>query len=190
MTGDTHRAPTDPAVQRPARPQPRRPRRRRPGPFPVTIVRAAATAASAVTAEQHARRSTANQTADELTSAARQGRAPRVGATYDVMTGIGIREVPDIIADALRLAADPTPGALLTGRDLRGRPVAVLLHADTWSLVIAPGRDGRATSSFVFLDGHRTEYELDHLVWSFDHDTSIQGVEWTDMLAAVLAAAT
>ena len=106
------------------------------------------------------------------------------------MTGINIQQVPDIIADAPGLAADPTPGALPIGRDLRGRPVAVLLHADTWSLVIAPGRAGYATSSFVFIDGHRTEFELDHLLWSFDHDTSVHGVEWTDMLAAVLAAAT
>ncbi|MEV4511513.1 hypothetical protein AB0K00_21375 [Dactylosporangium sp. NPDC049525] len=143
-----------------------------------------------VTADQHGRRSAANQTAGEFTTAARQGRSSRVGATYDVMWAIDIRQVTDIITDAPGLAADPTPGALLIGRDLRGRPVVVLLHADTWSLVIAPSRAGHAASSFVCIDGHRSGFDLDHLVWSFDDDTSVHGVEWTDMLAAVLAAAT
>ncbi|WP_213451211.1 hypothetical protein [Rhizomonospora bruguierae] len=184
MTGTTHRTQTDPAARD------RRPRRRRPGPFPVTIVQAAATVAPAVTADQHGRRSTASQIAAEFTNAARQGRAPCVGATYDVMWAIDIRQVTDIIADAPRLAADPAPGSLLIGRDLRGRPVAVLLHADTWSLVITPCRDGHTPTSFVVIDGHRSGFDLDHLVWSFDDDTSVHGVEWTDMLAAVLTAAT
>lgn len=80
MTGNTHRAPTDPAVQRPTRSLSRRPRRRRPGPFPVTIVQAAATATPAVTADQRGRRSAANQIADEFTNAARQGPALPVSA--------------------------------------------------------------------------------------------------------------
>lgn len=107
MTGNTHRATTDPAAPHPAPPLPRRPRRRRPGPYPVTIVQATATAAPAVTTDQHGRCSAANQTADELTNAARQGRSPHVGPTYAVMWAIDIRQVPDIIAGAPRLAADP-----------------------------------------------------------------------------------
>jgi hypothetical protein len=166
----------------PAPPAPPRPRHRRAG--PVTVVRPATIATPTLTDEQRQRRTAANQIAAELTAAARQGRHPYCEP------GVGIRiteitQATDIIAAAPAIAADPPPGALRVGRHLRGRAVAVVLHADDWSLVLRPGHGNRPSASWAFIDGDHNAYFGTPVPFCLDHDTTVRGVEWTDMLAAV-----
>jgi len=169
----------------------RRPRRRCPGPFPVTVTRPATTKTAELTPVQRDRRRAADQGGAELTAAARQGRRPYV----DSSLAVSISEAPQasrIIATAAGLAANPAPGALRIGRDLRGRPVAVVLHAATWSLLVRPAPAGYAPTSWAFLDGRLDDAFggcLPCLGFTLDGDPSIAGVEWTDMLAAILTLA-
>jgi hypothetical protein len=180
MTSSNHPEPV--ATHAPAPRAPRRPRRRRPG--PVTLVRPATITTPALTGEQRERRRAANEIAAELTAAARQGRRP-----YCV-PGMAIRiteitQAVDIIAAAPAIAADPPPGALRIGRHLRGRAVAVVLHADDWSLVLRPAHGGRTPASWTFIDGDHNAYFGTPVPFCLDRDTTVRGVEWTDMLAAV-----
>jgi len=165
----------------------RRPRRR-PGPFPVTITQPAITKTAELTPIQRDRRRAADQGAAELTAAARQGRRPYVYSNF----AESISEAPQIIATAAGLAANPAPGAFRIGRDLRGRPVAVVLHAATWSLLVRPAPAGYAPTSWAFVDGRLDDAFgglLPCLGFTLDGDPSIVGVEWTDMLAEVLTLA-
>lgn len=165
----------------------RSPRRRRPGPFPVTVTRPTTTIAE-LTPAQRNRRHIADQEAAELTAAARHGSRPLLHAARSTPID-NIPRASHIIATAAALAANPAPGALRIGRDLRGRPVAVVLHAATWSLLIRPARAGRTASSWAYLDA-----DPDGVGWErvprlglcFDDEPTVAGVEWTDMLAAVL----
>jgi hypothetical protein len=170
-----------------ASPTARRRPRRRPGPFPVTITQPATTTTKTaeLTPVQRNRRHAADQGAAELTAAARQGRRPYVDSSF----AVSISEAPQIIATAAGLAANPAPGALRIGRDLRGRPVAVVLHAATWSLLVRPAPAGYAPTSWAFVDGRLDDLFggcLPCLGFTLDDDPSIASVEWTDMLAEVL----
>ena len=95
-----------------------------------------------------------------------------------------------INAAAPRVAADPAPGTLRIGRDLRGDPVAVLLHADTWSLLLRAARHDHAPRSWVFLDGYDTGHDPTDGYFRLDHDSSALGVAWTDMVRTILAITT
>lgn len=167
----------------------RRPRRRCPGPFPVIITQPATTSTAELTPVQRDRRHTADQGGAELTAAARQGRPPYL----DHAVAVSISDIPQasrIVATAPGLAANPAPGALRIGRDLRGRPVAVVLHAETWSLLVWPASGGHAPTSWAFLDGlDHVDCGLPRLGVTLDDDPSIAGVEWTEMLAMVLTSA-
>ena len=90
--------------------------------------------------------------------------------------------------EAPTIAADPAAGAVEVGRDLHGRPVAVVLHAPTWSLVIhRTGNPNQPVTSRAYLDGYSTDAPPD---FCFDADCTVTGVEWSNMIAAVLAAVT
>lgn len=129
----------------------RRPRRRRPGPFPVIITRPATTTGAPLTAIQRERRRRADQCGAELTAAALQGRRPDLEHPCEASVA-DLPKASRIIAIAAALAADSEPGAFRVGRDLRGRPVAVVLHAEDWSLLIRPARVGYAPTSWTFFD--------------------------------------
>lgn len=164
----------------------RRPRRRRPGPFPVIITRPATTTAAPLTAIQRRRRRIADQGGAELTAAARRGRRPDL--EYPCEASISDLPVASrIIATAAALAANPDPGAFRVGRDLRGRPVAVVLHAEDWSLLIRPARVGFDPTSWTFFNpGDVIDRDWPYSSYRFDDDPSAAGVEWTRMLLAVL----
>ena len=165
----------------PAPPAPRRPRRRRSG--PVSLVRPTAIAVPVLTAAQRQQRRVANEIAAELTAAAREGRRPYCEP------GLGMRiaeftVAADIIAAAAAIAANPLPGALRIGRSLRGQAVAVVLHADAWSLVLRPGHGSRAPASWTVFGGIDDDFGAP-MPFCLDWDVTARGVEWTEMLAAV-----
>jgi hypothetical protein len=192
VTRATNGAPSTP-MPPPRQTAPRRARRKRPGPFPVTITQPASTLTMALTPAQRQRRHDAERMAAELTEAARQGRQPCVVSGDEGPLG-SVPDAAEIITSAADLAADPAPGALRIGRDLRGRPIAVVLHARTWSLVLRHGRNRYRPTSCAFLDGgggySRGRDDLPHLPFCFDDEPSVLGVEWTDMVRAVLAITT
>ncbi len=167
----------------------RRPRRQhQPTPAPVVIVRAASVAATQPTPAQRARRAAARRRAAEATDAARRGWP---ASWDDPGLRMRIEAVPQaarILQEAPTIAADPAAGAVEVGRDLHGRPVAVVLHAPTWSLVIhRTGNPNQPVTSRAYLDGYSTDAPPD---FCFDADCTVTGVEWSDMIAAVLAAVT
>lgn len=172
----------------------RRPRRRRPRPFPVIITQPATATVAPLTAIQRERRRIADQGGAELTVAARWGRRPHLDHPHAAPIS-DFPEASRIIATAAALAANPDPGALRVGRDLRGRSVAVVLHAEHWSLLIRPSRVGYAPTSWTFFDPHPdyldaiTVGSLVDSGFRFDHDSSVAGVEWNRMLVAVLKCA-
>ncbi|MFC0532111.1 hypothetical protein [Phytohabitans kaempferiae] len=83
-----------------------------------------------LTAVQRDRRGAANQLGHHLTEAARRGINPLVDKPMQMPLRL-VPQAPHIIHAAPALAAAPPPDALRIGRDLRGRPVVVVLHADT-----------------------------------------------------------
>jgi hypothetical protein len=144
-----------------------------------------------LTAIQRERRRIADQIGAELTAAARQGRFPDLAHPHAASIS-DFPTVSRIIATAAALAATPDAGALRVGRDLRGRPVAVVLHAEDWSLLIRPTRVGYAPISWTFFDPDPSHLDaiaqgsLRDLGFRFDDEPSVAGVEWTRMLVAVL----
>lgn len=166
---------------------PRRSRRRRPGPFPVTIIRPAHLAAPELTAAQRQRQQDAARIAAALTEAARHGNLPYVSRG----DAIDLEQVPEaqaIVRTAVTVAANPRPHTARFGRDTRGRCVAVLLHGDTWSLVLRHPRHGLPASTWSFLDGYGDSGSF--LPFCFDDQPSVLGVEWTDMVRDLLARTT
>jgi hypothetical protein len=163
--------------------------------FPVTIVRPATTPLPTLTAVQRDRRRAASRLAASLTYAAR-GRSRR--GHPDVVAGF----VPwpetgsQIIREAPDLAAAPPPGAMQVGTNDQGRPVAMVLHADRWSLVLHAARirtyGWQPPVSWVFVDrpddpDWHDEFGIDYLADSFDHE---HNVAWTHMVTTVLALTT
>jgi len=61
--------------------------------------------------------------------------------------------VGDIIAQAPVLAGAAPPGAVRVGRDGRGRPVAAVLHAPRWSLVLRRAHPNPAVWVFIGATG-------------------------------------
>jgi hypothetical protein len=131
-------------------------------------------------------------------------------ATYDTGRGAGssgwvedttVHERPwarDIIRDAAALAAAPDhPATLQIGRSRTAGIVAVVLHADVWSLLIRTGRNsvGHVVPlwSLAYSDAP-TDFNPtmmpDDIAWCFDNDCSVDGVDWSDMIRAVLTAIT
>jgi hypothetical protein len=111
-----------------------------------------------LTVTQRRRCQAANRLGAALTEAARDGRHHDHIAT---VRRVPLRELPagtDIIAQAKTFAADPLAGALRIGRTRHGDPVAIVLHARKWSLVLRPhrSRPGVPTTAdaFTFLDGY------------------------------------
>jgi hypothetical protein len=159
--------------------------------FPVEIVRPATTPLPPLTAVQRDRRRAAS-----LTYAARRRRAR--GGHPDVAAGF----VPwwvtrrQILREAPDLAAAPPPGAVQVGTNDQGRPVAVVLHADRWSLVLHAARirtyGWQPPVIWVFTDrpddpDWHGEFGIDYLASSFDDETD---VAWTHMVTTVLALTT
>jgi hypothetical protein len=101
-----------------------------------------------LTPVQRQRRQAANQLGGELTHAAQQGRQPYITSAPQMPPHL-IDEVPDVTAQAPRLADTPPASTLRIGRNWRGEPVAVVLHAEHWSLVLRPhpGHPGQPTAS-------------------------------------------
>jgi len=64
----------------------------------------------------------------------------------------------------------------------------VVLHAATWSLLVRPAPAGYAPTSWTFVD-RADDDGMPCLGFSLDDDPSVAGVEWTDMVAEVLALA-
>ncbi|MFI7075040.1 MULTISPECIES: hypothetical protein [Micromonospora] len=155
------------------------------------IVRPATIPTPPLTAAQRNRRRAADQLASELTDAARQGRQCHYSELAFVAPMNLIPETPTIIAEASQVAAAPPPASLRVGRNLRGEPVAVVLHGDRWSLVVQPNRAAadRPATSWAFLDGYGQAFDMAYLVFCFDDDPSVLGVTWTDMINHVLALA-
>lgn len=144
-----------------------------------------------LTAEQANGRHTAAAAADRITT--RAGGQPTRVATdrYDVVHAT-IADHPwarDIIRDAAAMATAPRPDTLQIGRTRTAGIVAVVMHADAWSLVIRPRRrpDGALAAAFTlaFTDTERSRYRV---AWRFDHDCSVDGIDWSDMTRAVLTA--
>ncbi|GAA0932935.1 hypothetical protein [Virgisporangium aurantiacum] len=104
------------------------------GPFPVTIVRPALVTLPPLTAVQRDRRRAARKLAADLTERALRRRWRPVYHPVDLHLCVD-RDGEAIIRDAPDIAAAP-PGAVQVGRDRRGRALAVVLHAEDWSLVI------------------------------------------------------
>jgi hypothetical protein len=179
-------------ISRPGR-RTRTPRldQRGPDPAPVVIVRAACAAATPLTPIQRARRATARQLAATVTDAAHHGWPE----PYDLAVDLRVAEVPQaaiVLREAPAILADPPTGAVEVGRDGRGRPAAVVVHGDTWSLVIRPAGDpSQPAASSAFFDDWRTDSRSgcgEHLELCFDSDPSAAGAEWSLMIAAILAA--
>jgi hypothetical protein len=169
---------------------PRRPRRGRRAAAPVTIVQAAVTPATPLTRAQCQRRSNARWLAANLTEAARRGVLPSHARASDCRVSL-LPQTAAILRDAPSISATPPPGALQIGRDHHGRAVAVVLHAPAWSLVIRPpASPGQPPVSWAYLDGFDLGRDVKHMDFCFDDDCSVAGVEWSDMLAAILAATT
>jgi hypothetical protein len=104
-----------------------------------------------------------------------------------------VPEASDIVRDAPAIAADPLPGALQTGRNLHGRPVAVVVHAETWSLVLRPhpqrpAQDAAAhtATSWAFLDADGKGYRRAFIGLRFDGEDSVSGARWQAMVRRVL----
>ncbi|TDC58596.1 hypothetical protein E1258_20505 [Micromonospora sp. KC207] len=154
----------------------------------MTVVRPAAIVMPALTAGQRRRRQAANRLGAELTDAARQGRQPCVEIDIPMPPRL-IAEASDIIVQAPQLAADPQPAGLRVGRNRHGKPVAVVLHSDRWSLVVRPRGPAtdRPAASWAFLDGYGAVYGLTHVGFLIADDPGPVGVAWTEMLAHVLA---
>ncbi|RSM64058.1 hypothetical protein DMB66_21350 [Actinoplanes sp. ATCC 53533] len=169
--------------------------------FPVTIVRPATTPLPPLTAVQRDRRRAASRLAAELTDTTprrrRRVRHPDFNAANCLLpwpvTG------RQIIHDAPHVAAAPPPGAVQVGTDDHRRPVAVVLHADRWSLVLHAARirtyGWQPPMSWVFLDrpddpDWYDEFGVDYLTDSFDPVYGVDTVEWTHMVTTVLALTT
>ncbi|MET7951051.1 hypothetical protein [Micromonospora sp. NPDC005324] len=166
----------------------RNPRRRNNLNGPVVTVRPATTHLPTTTEAQRLRRRAANQLAAGLTGAARTGRP---GLFPVLVLTAPIDENPQaatIIGEAVQLVAAPPPAAVVVGRNLRGDPVAVVLHSDRWSLVIEthPAAARQPAVSYAFIDGSAGQV----LALCFDDQCGALGVAWTDMTHHVLAMTT
>jgi hypothetical protein len=163
-----------------------------PGPFPVTIVRPALVALPPLSAVQRDRRRAASRLAAELTDAALRRRRRPIHHEVDLYLRVEISGEA-IIRDARGIAAAAPPGAVQVGRDRRGRALAVVLHAEDWSLVVDAvtivTRGWRPPVTWVFLDRPDLEEEFGapYLAASFDYDGGIAGVAWSDLVTDVLA---
>ncbi|MEU9505360.1 hypothetical protein AB0D32_03630 [Micromonospora sp. NPDC048170] len=181
----------DPAASSTSAQQARSGRRRRTRrTFPVTIVRPATITTPPLTAGQRERRQAAYRLGRELTEAARQARHPLVDETILSTPLNVIPEALDILATAPRIAAAPPPADLRVGRNLRGEPVAVVLHSDRWSLVVRPPvavAGHRPPESCVFLQGYGKYFGMSYAVFCFDDDPSALGMSWTEMINRVVA---
>ncbi|WKU03456.1 hypothetical protein [Micromonospora sp. HUAS LYJ1] len=169
-----------------------RPRRQNNPTFPVVIVRPAMIDLPSTTAAQRHRRRAADQLAAELTDAARTGRPCLI---KELILDAPMDEVPastTIANEATQIVDAPPPAAVRVGRNLRGEPVAVVLHGDRWSLVIEapPTATRRPAASCVFITVLGPAPDVPYVVFRFDDDPSPLGVGWTEMINHVLATAT
>jgi hypothetical protein len=194
---------------------------------PVVIVRPATVALPRLSAAQRNRRRAAIRLATDLTDAAVHGRAMR-WTNHEVTwcfptVSLANRPAPnldddpdaysqyvdvsseEILRDAPDIAAAPAAGAVQVGRDRFGHPVAVVVHAQRWTLVIDAARlggHGWPPVSCVFLDRptRPDPYDRDndevtrrygraYLATGFDDERDRHSVAWTGMLAHLVATA-
>lgn len=170
-----------------------------PGPFPVTVVRPAVSPPVAATPAQRIRRRDAAAWAATITWRAQDSTEPHL-VRYRLRTA-SVRATAwtrDVIRDAAALAATTHPWTVQIGRARAVGIVAVVIHADTWSLVIRTHtRDGILQPGYAvaFTDADTTKRPSRPgapprrvVAWSFDHDTTEHGAAWQAMLRAVLTA--
>jgi hypothetical protein len=175
-------------------------RTREPGPFPVIVVRPATTPLQ-LSPVQRVRRRDAAAWAAGITWRA-QDSGTRTTVAYRPRTASPSTNswARDVIRDAVPLAESAHPARVQIGRTRAAGIVAVVVHADTWSLVIRTRhRSGAldAVYSLAFHDAHtfiqpRRAAPLSRrpVAWNFDTDTTAAGAAWQHMLRAVLDAIT
>lgn len=95
-----------------------------------------------------------------------------------------------LVAEILDVTSASEPGTVTLAHARGRRLVAVVVHGDTWSLVLRPdqhrnpSRLARTATTWLFHDEYRDEQDLP-LAFCFDGDESLPGM-WTAMVAEVL----
>ena len=171
-----------------------------PGPFPVTVVRPATTTLHLSPVQRARRRDAATWAAGITWRAQDSGTRTAVADRPRTASPSTISWARDVIRDAVPLAESAHPARVQIGRTRAAGIVAVVIHADTWSLVIRTRhRSGAldAVYSLAFHDAHTTTQprraapmSRRPVAWNFDTDTTAAGAAWHHMLRAVLDAIT